>query len=643
MTTLVKSRIPRRIGNRNPNLYSSGGTIGTATAQGALSGAAMGSAFGPWGAGIGAVVGGGAAYFGAKQNQDKQDAAQSEFDKLNNQQFTTRQSGIDTAQLNNYNMNINSRYQLRNGGKIQPRGLQGLGNGDAIATGATHEQGGIPLAGAEIEKGENVRPQADGTIDIDSAKLGTAQANRPLMLKKAELESQLQPLMQEKAKHFLTLGKRNSIHKANSAKRQSEILDTQIGELNTQIATLDQEMNANFEQQQAVNGDNNGQPVGQEQQLANGGTIPPYAEGQDYDRFNDPYSFQAGESNFDQLQRQNRGIYGTSPGMQNVNRALYGVNPQAPTAYNPANPQTGNQFKTGAPRNRNITSPVNQATIENPNAFDVNALSNANIDETSGVNQIVPGDRNRGNRMSPTTKAAVANAALGAGQMALNLYSNKQLHDRDVPQQRLLDFKPLQENTSNVQEQLLSKQKGDLLRAYQENPTPANYARYQQATARVNDQIAAARDTRFGRNLQVGNINTQTGQRVAAQNAQTEFANARLRYNEDTAFRNARTEALQGGLARGAESYNLYAAGKSQEIDRGRLRAINPYGAGYIERDAFNYKGSQGKELLTKDLTSAANALTGQKRKDAMEQLRKKSGLNSKEWSDLLTTNKIEI
>ena len=135
-------------------------------------------------------------------------------------------------------------------------GLAPLAPGAMEVVGPKHTQGGVNLGNAEVEGGEIVRPQQDGTMQIDSKQMGTADANKPLLERKNLLVKQLEGLRigVEQAGKMKDLAK-NSYSQA-TVDRNIQKLDLQIKNVTQEIAQIDQQVQANFAQQQQQNGGN---------------------------------------------------------------------------------------------------------------------------------------------------------------------------------------------------------------------------------------------------------------------------------------------------------------------------------------------------------------------------------------------------
>lgn len=144
------------------------------------------------------------------------------------------------------------------GGQLAPVG------GAYVAQGNSHEQGGMQLANAEIEGGELVRPQPDGTAQIDSAQLGTAQANAPLLVLKEDIMKRLEGY-QIQLEELNTHSKQSkNRYTSGDVERGAEIIQNKMKELEQQLNVVEQQIQSNFAQQQAMNGEN-GENTSQQQ------------------------------------------------------------------------------------------------------------------------------------------------------------------------------------------------------------------------------------------------------------------------------------------------------------------------------------------------------------------------------------------
>jgi len=287
--------------NQLYNYYAQGGnyqqyglkdtaaTIGSRTAQGAALGTMIAPGVGTAiGGGVGAIAGGVESYMNgqaAKANNDLLYAQEKDMNlkRLSN---ANRQAGVN---LMDYNHNIsqagNSLLRAAGGYVNQQQGipvqggqLQQVNSTDSVAQGRTHEQGGIQIPGAEIEGQENMRTNPyTGQQEVDSARIGTAQANQPLMEMKGQLENTLKELNTTLAAKVKLKGTQGNIHTSNSIEREIEGLQTKMTAIKGQIGQLEQQIETNFAQQQQVNGEGVQGQQGQqgEQKFAQGGI---YAE-----------------------------------------------------------------------------------------------------------------------------------------------------------------------------------------------------------------------------------------------------------------------------------------------------------------------------------------------------------------------------
>ena len=170
------------------------------------------------------------------------------------------------------------------GGQLAPVG------GAYVAQGNSHEQGGMQLANAEIEGGELVRPQADGTAQIDSARLGTAQANAPLLLLKEDIMKRLEGYQMQLEELDTQSKQSKNRYTSGDVERGAEIIQNKIKELEQQLNVVEQQIQSNFAQQQVMNGEN-GEGTPQQQFRLGGGNalteIDRMAMGDDaWNRFN---------------------------------------------------------------------------------------------------------------------------------------------------------------------------------------------------------------------------------------------------------------------------------------------------------------------------------------------------------------------
>lgn len=143
-----------------------GGVLG-----GAASGASAGSIAGPWGMAAGAVIGGTIGGVSAQINSDKAKKAQQEYqDAINKQNYNLAvERGKQTPVNGNQVYSLTERKQ---GGKLSK-----LSNNTILASGATHEEGGIklPQLGAEVEDKETLKEMKDGGTYVMSDTLKNPQ------------------------------------------------------------------------------------------------------------------------------------------------------------------------------------------------------------------------------------------------------------------------------------------------------------------------------------------------------------------------------------------------------------------------------------------------------------------------------------
>jgi hypothetical protein len=148
--------------NAETGVRSNGGAI----ASGALKGASMGAALGPWGAAAGAVIGGAVGFFGNKKA--KKEAAKAEEVKRN-LEFVNRNIQSQ-AILANYNEQGTGITEFQSGGSLKTNNIR-VGDGDLkqISDNAFEVQGDNPglvddvaLGGSFVDDGEMVKPDAEG-------------------------------------------------------------------------------------------------------------------------------------------------------------------------------------------------------------------------------------------------------------------------------------------------------------------------------------------------------------------------------------------------------------------------------------------------------------------------------------------------
>ena len=195
-----------------------------------------------------------------KARQEAQKKRQNELAIIKGQQ--------DAADLKSYNTHGDygtSVYAAEGGlAPIAPDGYE--------VKGPKHAQGGVDLGSAEVEGGELVRPQPDGTMQIDSKQLGTADANKPLLERKNVLAKELEGLKigVAQATKMKDLAK-NSYSQA-TVERNIQKLDIQVKQVTGELAQIENQIQSNFQQQQQVNGNNGGE---QSQQFARGADWDP--------------------------------------------------------------------------------------------------------------------------------------------------------------------------------------------------------------------------------------------------------------------------------------------------------------------------------------------------------------------------------
>jgi len=130
-----------------------GGVLG-----GAASGASAGSVAGPWGMAAGAVIGGTIGGIQASNAKDARLKAEQEYRQALDKQSVANatQRGLQVPVNGNQTYSLTERKE---GGKLSK-----LSNNTVLATGATHEEGGIklPQLGAEVEDKETLKMTKDG-------------------------------------------------------------------------------------------------------------------------------------------------------------------------------------------------------------------------------------------------------------------------------------------------------------------------------------------------------------------------------------------------------------------------------------------------------------------------------------------------
>lgn len=139
-------------------------SVGGQTASGAMKGAAAGAMFGPWGAGIGALVGGAGGYIQGQQDlrQEKFTNLKGNFtDNLNEQaanianaQYGKDYAGYGVGQMRNGGM-VGPQYEAEGGEILQSPNISKLyGDGDLQRNssnavrleGPSHDNGGMPMS-----------------------------------------------------------------------------------------------------------------------------------------------------------------------------------------------------------------------------------------------------------------------------------------------------------------------------------------------------------------------------------------------------------------------------------------------------------------------------------------------------------------
>ena len=113
---------------------------------------------------------------------------QAELEEAN--RLKTEKFKQDFADLSSYNIkgDYNTSYYAKDGALVP------IAPGIFQAKGNTHANGGIQFGNIEIENNELVKPKVNGTIEIDSAHLGTANANKNLAEDKLAITNQIQSI-----------------------------------------------------------------------------------------------------------------------------------------------------------------------------------------------------------------------------------------------------------------------------------------------------------------------------------------------------------------------------------------------------------------------------------------------------------------
>lgn len=199
-----------------------GGVVG-----GALSGASAGSVAGPWGMAAGAVIGGTIAGVQSYNNRENRLEAERQYkNKINKQQ---EQLAIQRSQQTPANGNQTySLTERKNGGKLSK-----VSNNTILATGATHEEGGIklPELGAEVEDKETLKQMKDGGTYVMSDTLVNPTTGNTFAkddLKLSKMKGRLEKINHGFGKNALTLlkNKEQKLVDIHEQVRQEEGLES---------------------------------------------------------------------------------------------------------------------------------------------------------------------------------------------------------------------------------------------------------------------------------------------------------------------------------------------------------------------------------------------------------------------------------
>lgn len=185
-------------------------TMGATIGKDALSGAAAGAMFGPWGALIGGVVGAGAGVIQGGANKRKTERAHSQMRNTiatNNASLSASRLAMDPSLVQG-DKNIQSyfkkggrmydQYYYAMGGEMESplsKAYMEGGYGKSLSShsvemkGATHAQGGIsiPHLGVNLEDGETTQDSF-----VFSKELGFAQQHKPLAIAVGRIEKKPQ-------------------------------------------------------------------------------------------------------------------------------------------------------------------------------------------------------------------------------------------------------------------------------------------------------------------------------------------------------------------------------------------------------------------------------------------------------------------
>jgi hypothetical protein len=180
-------------------------SIGGGTASGALQGASIGMALGPWGALAGGVIGGAAGFFGAKKRKDEERKLQEQIRARNYQNIISNSQGVLAGYPSQGIVEAKYGGRFNFGGYMSP--IKGgraipLADGVTLYDGRTHEQGGILLPNnAEIEDAEVIKEDkvySDSLKPKGSSKT-YAELAEELGRKKGKYDSDLNSPNQTKA------------------------------------------------------------------------------------------------------------------------------------------------------------------------------------------------------------------------------------------------------------------------------------------------------------------------------------------------------------------------------------------------------------------------------------------------------------
>lgn len=191
-----------------------------------------------------------------KKRQDEQKKRLNELAIIKGQQ--------DAADLKSYNTQGDYGTSVY----AAEGGLAPIAPGAYEVKGPKHAQGGVDLGTAEVEGGELVRPQSNGTMQIDSKQLGTADANKPLLERKNVLVKELEGLKLGVAQATKMKDLAKNSYSQATVERNIQKLDIQVKQVTDELAQIESQIQSNFQQQQQINGDNGSEP---QQEFAKGG------------------------------------------------------------------------------------------------------------------------------------------------------------------------------------------------------------------------------------------------------------------------------------------------------------------------------------------------------------------------------------